>query len=51
MLLSYTNYYNDTRMHLSLDKMRPYRGPLRRQGAFFAVQFSADCITNRFGAE
>ena len=29
--------------------MRPYRGPLREQGVFFAVQSSADCITNMSG--
>jgi hypothetical protein len=30
--------------------MRLYRGPLREQGVFFAVQSSADCITNMSGA-
>jgi hypothetical protein len=29
--------------------MRPYRGPLRGQGIFFAVRSSADCITNMSG--
>jgi hypothetical protein len=30
-------------------RIRPYRGPLKGQGIFFAVQFSADCITNISG--
>jgi hypothetical protein len=30
-------------------RMRPYRGPLRGQGIFFAVRSSADCITNMSG--
>jgi transposase InsO family protein len=46
VLLSYMNYYNETRTHLSLNKTRPYRVLLRGQGVFFAAQSSADCITN-----
>jgi hypothetical protein len=47
VLLSYMNYFNKTRMHLSLD--RPYRVLFRGQGVFFAAQSSADCIINMFG--
>src|ERR1700730_159064 len=49
VLLSYMNYYNETRTHLSLLKMRPYRVLLRGQGVFFAAQSSADCITSMAG--
>jgi len=49
VLLSYMNYYNGTRTHLSLDKDSPYRALLRGQGVLFAAQSSADCITNMSG--
>jgi transposase InsO family protein len=49
VLLSYMNYYNETRTHLSLDKDSPHRVLLRGQGVFFAAQSSADCITNTSG--
>ena len=46
MLLSYMNYYNETRTHLSLDKDAPYGA---RFSVFFAFQSWAGCITNIFG--
>jgi hypothetical protein len=49
VLLSYMNYYNETRTHLSLDRMRPYRERFKGQGVFFAFQSWAGCITNIFG--
>ena len=49
MLLSYMNYYNETRTHLSLEKDAPYRARFREQGVFFAFQSWAGCITNMFG--
>ena len=49
VLLSYMNYYNETRTHLSLDKDGPYRTRFREQGVFFAFQSWASCITNMFG--
>jgi hypothetical protein len=49
VLLSYMNYYNETRSHLSLDKNAPYRARFREQGVFFVFQSWAGCITNIFG--
>jgi hypothetical protein len=49
VLLSYMNYYNETRSHLSLDKDAPYRARFREQGVFFVFQSWAGCITNIFG--
>ena len=49
MLLSYMNYYNETRTHLSLNKDSPLSRPVERAGVFFAAQSSADCITNTSG--
>lgn len=50
VLLSYMNYYNETRTHLSLDKDAPLsRTVFRGQGVFFAFQSWAGCITNIFG--
>jgi len=49
VLLSYLNYYNETRTHLSLDKDAPLSRRFRGQGVFFAFQSWAGCITNIFG--
>src|SRR6478735_11675448 len=49
VLLSYMNYYNETRTHLSLDKDAPLSRRFRGQGVFFAFQSWAGCITNIFG--
>jgi transposase InsO family protein len=49
VLLLYLNYYNETRTHLSLIRIRPYRVLLREQGVLFAARSSADCITNMSG--
>ena len=38
VLLSYMNYYNETRTHLSLDKDAPLSRTVQRQGVFFAFQ-------------
>ncbi len=47
VLLSYMNYYNETRARTCpWIRMRPYRVLLRGQGVFFAAQSSAGCITN-----
>jgi transposase InsO family protein len=43
ILLSYMNYHNVARTHLSLHRSR---APLRGQGVFSAAQFSAGYITN-----
>ena len=48
VLLSYMNYYNETRTHLSLDKDAPLSA-VQRAGAFFAFQSWASCIINIFG--
>jgi hypothetical protein len=49
VLLSYMNYYNETRTHLSLDKDAPLSRTVQRAGVFFAFQSWAGCITNIFG--
>ena len=49
VLLSYMNYYNETRTHLSLDKDAPLLPRFRGQGVFFAFQSWVGCITNIFG--
>jgi transposase InsO family protein len=49
LLKSYARYYNETRTHLALDKDAPLSRTVKRQGVFFAVQSSADCITNISG--
>src|SRR5215470_20293393 len=49
VLKSYARYYDETRTHLALDKDAPLSRTVKRQGAFFAAQSSADCITNMFG--
>ena len=47
-LLSYMNYYNEVRTHLSLDKDAPTSRPVQRAG-HIAVRSWAGCITNMFG--
>jgi hypothetical protein len=49
VLLSYMNYYNETRTHLSFGKDAPLSRTVQRQGVFFAFQSWAGCITNIFG--
>ena len=50
VLLSYINYYGETRTHLSLDKDSTLSRTVKSAGAYsFAVQFLADCITNMSG--
>jgi hypothetical protein len=49
VLLSYMNYYNERRTHLSLDKDAPLSRTVQRAGVFFAFQSWAGCITNIFG--
>lgn len=46
VLQSSMNYYNETRTHLSLEKDAPLSQTVERVGVFFAVQSSANCITN-----
>jgi hypothetical protein len=49
VLLSYMNYYNGTRTHLSLHKDAPISRPPRRLDAFSVARFWADCTTNMSG--
>jgi transposase InsO family protein len=54
VLLSYKNYYNETRIMRRArtyrwTRMRPYRARSREQGVFFVFQSWAGCITNMFG--
>ena len=49
VLLSYMNYYNETRTHLSLDKDSPLSRTVERAGRILCRQSSADCITNTSG--
>lgn len=44
-------YYNESRTHLSLDKMRPSRVLLRSAAALLPALFLADCIINIAGFE
>jgi hypothetical protein len=50
ILLSYMKY-NDVRTHLSLEKDSRSCAPSSGPGAFFSVQFSADCATNMSGLD
>ena len=49
VLLSYMNYYNETRSTYRWTRMRPYRARFRGQGVFFVFQSWAGCTTNIFG--
>jgi hypothetical protein len=49
MLLLYTQYCNNARTHLSLNKDAPVPRLFRQQGAFFQHQFSADYTISMFG--
>jgi hypothetical protein len=52
VLLSYINYYNETRARTyPWIRIRPYRVLSRGQGVLFAAQSSADCITNMSGCD
>jgi hypothetical protein len=51
VLLSYLEYYNEARTHISLNTDAPMRAPCRLPGAFCAGQFWADCITNMAGPD
>src|SRR6516164_2552569 len=46
VLLSYMDYYNGTRTHLSLGKDAPISRGVERSGSIFAVQSLAVSITN-----
>ena len=45
VLRSYQQYYNGTRTHLSLPRMRPYPEPSRPSAAFFHCRSSATYTT------
>ena len=49
VLLSYMNYYNGTRTHLSLSKDAPMSRAARPPDAFSVVLFWADCTINMPG--
>ena len=49
LLLSYMNYYNEARTHLSLEKDYRSRATLSGPDIFFAVRSWAGCITYIFG--
>jgi transposase InsO family protein len=49
VLLSYMNYYNETRTHLSLDKDAPLSRTVQRAGRILRLPILGGCITNIFG--
>jgi transposase InsO family protein len=49
ILLSYLDYYNGARTHLTLRKDAPISRPYNRSEPFVQRQFSADCIINMRG--
>jgi hypothetical protein len=51
VLKYYVRYHNESRTHLSLDKMRPSRVLLRSAAALLPALFLADCIINIAGFE
>ena len=51
VLLSYMNYYNETRTHLSLNKELPLSRTVKRAGPIFCRPILADCTTNMSGVD
>jgi hypothetical protein len=51
VLLSYMDYYNGTRTHLSLNEDAPISRAAEAAGAFCAVRSWVDCITNMLGLD
>jgi len=49
VLLSYMNYYNEMRTHLSLDKDAPLSRTVQRAGRILRLPILGGCITNIFG--
>ncbi|MEA2923668.1 MAG: putative transposase [Alphaproteobacteria bacterium] len=49
VLLSYMNYHNEVRTHLSLEKDAPVSRAVKLAGTILAARSWAGCTTNMFG--